>query len=244
MCANYVPVTSVDRLLAYFGVVRDRDEPEHDLFPMGLAPFIRLAPDGTQPTSMKRFVDDGIFRFVPDFIARLDWARGTYNARSETVHEKKSYKRAWAAGQRCIIPAEAIYEPNHESGSSVRWKIKKANGEPMGIAGIYQAWSRPDGEIVFSMAMLTVNADDHPFMRRFHGANDEKRMVVILEPDDFEGWLTCPVAPAKDRYCKQWPGLLVGEPAPLPKRGTGVVRASRDKPNEPPPESSPTVDLF
>jgi hypothetical protein len=69
-------------------------------------------------------------------------------------------------------------------------------------------------------------------------------MVVILEPDDFEGWLTCPVAPAKDRYCKQWPGLLVGEPAPLPKRGTGVVRASRDKPNEPPPGSSPTVDLF
>ena len=27
MCANYVPATSTDRLLAYFGVERDRDEP-------------------------------------------------------------------------------------------------------------------------------------------------------------------------------------------------------------------------
>jgi hypothetical protein len=89
-CANYVPVTSADRLLDYFGVVRDREDPQHDLFPMGLAPFIWLAPDGTQPTKSMRFVDDSIFRFVPDFIAKLDRARGTYNARSKTVHEKKT----------------------------------------------------------------------------------------------------------------------------------------------------------
>ena len=43
MCANYVPVTSMDRLLQYFGVVRDRDEPPHDIYPMGLAPSILLA---------------------------------------------------------------------------------------------------------------------------------------------------------------------------------------------------------
>lgn len=242
MCANYVPVTSVDRLLAYFGVTRDRDEPEHDMFPMGLAPFIRLVPDGMEPTKMKPFVDEGLFRFVPDFVTKLDWARKTYNARSETVHEKSTYKKAWADGQRCIIPAEAIYEPNYESGSPVRWRIRKANGEPMGIAGIYRSWTNLDGEIVFGMAMLTVNADDHPFMRRFHGPQDEKRMVVILEPQDFEGWLTCPVAEARARYCRQWHGLLVGEPAPLPRRGTGG--ASRAKPKEPPSGAGATGDLF
>ena len=51
MCANYVPVTSMDRLLQYFGVVRDRDEPPHDVYPMGLAPFIRLALPGEEPAS-------------------------------------------------------------------------------------------------------------------------------------------------------------------------------------------------
>lgn len=218
MCANYIPVTSAERLLQFFGVVRDVDEPARDVFPAGLAPFIRLAPDGTDSGELIRTVADGIFRFVPDFIAKVDWARHTYNARAETVDTKTTYKKAWAAGHRCIIPTEAIYEPNYESGQSVRWRIRKENGEPMGVAGIYRSYQGPDGREMFAFSMVTVNADEHPFMRQFHAPGDEKRMVVILEPEDFEGWLTCPVAEAKARYCKQWHGDLVGEPVPLPRR--------------------------
>ena len=95
-------------------------------------------------------------------MTKKDWARKTYNARSETVDQRSNYKKAWADGQRCIVPAETIYEPNCESGSSVRWRIRKANGEPMGIAGIYKAWTKPEGEVVFGMSMLAVNADDDP----------------------------------------------------------------------------------
>ena len=76
MCANYVPVTSLDRLLQYFGVVRNRDEPERDLFPMGMGPFIRLALPGTGPGDWPRLVGDAIFRFVPDFIVRVDDGHG------------------------------------------------------------------------------------------------------------------------------------------------------------------------
>jgi hypothetical protein len=32
--------------------------------------------------------------------------------------------------------------------------------------------------------MLTINADDHPFMRQYHKSEDEKRMVVILNEND------------------------------------------------------------
>ena len=244
MCANYTPVTRADRLLQYFGVQRGRDEPDHDTFPMGLAPFIRLAPSDTSPGEMTRFVDDGIFRFVPDFVTKLDWARKTYNARSETVDVKPTYKGAWAAGHRCIIPAEAIYEPNYESGKSVRWRIRKANSEPMGIAGIYRTWTNVDGEVVFAMSMLTVNADDHPFMRQFHAPDDEKRMDVILDPEEFEGRLTCSVAEAKNRYCKQWHGQLVGEPAPLPARPRSAKTASRAHPKGPPAGKGPSGELF
>lgn len=110
MCANYLPVTRLDRLLAYFGVEHNRDERTSDLFPGGLAPFIRLAPagEGEDPSAVQRVVGDAVFRFVPDFVAKGDWARKTYNARSETVDTKSTYRGAWAAGQRCIIPAEAI----------------------------------------------------------------------------------------------------------------------------------------
>ena len=243
MCANYIPVTRASRLLEFFGVESEIDAPEADLFPMGLAPFIRLAPAGTDPSELARFLDTAIFRFVPDFVAKVDWARKTYNARSETVDSRRNYKQAWAKGQRCIIPAESIYEPNYESGKSVRWRISRGDGQSMGIAGIFESWKNPKGEIAFSMAMLTVNADEHPFMNRFHEPGHEKRMVVILEPEDYDGWLRCPLAEAKS-YCRQWHGQLVGEPAPLLSRGRAPSKTQR--PKEPPsgPEIDPTGDLF
>lgn len=240
MCANYVPVTSAERLLQFFGVTRGTDEPTHDVFPSGLAPFIRLAPDGTDSGELVRTVADGIFRFVPDFVAKVEWARRTYNARSETVDTKTTYKKAWAEGHRCVIPAEAVYEPNYESGESVRWRIRRGDGDPMGIAGIYRKYLAQDGSgrEMFAFSMLTVNADDHPFMKRFHAPNDEKRMVVTLAPGDFEGWLTCPVAEAKAKHCKQWHGELVGDPLPLPKRPKKSPPIPVQKPVD------PTGDLF
>ncbi|OAK60213.1 hypothetical protein A3K87_24165 [Variovorax paradoxus] len=241
MCANYVPVTATHRLLQYFGVVGGASQIEEDVFPMGLAPFIRRAvsdePDGegdlTPGSAANRLLATGIFRFVPDFVAKVEWARRTYNARSETVAEKGTFRAAWAAGQRCIIPAEAIYEPNYESGEPVRWRIAKASGLPMGIAGIYTAWTNPEGKEVFAMSMLTVNADDHPFMKRFHAPGHEKRMVVILETGDFDGWLSSSVGEARDRYCKPWTGELEGVPAPLPTRIKIIDSASVSKPNAP-----------
>lgn len=62
-------------------------------------------------------------------------------------------------------------------------------------------------------------------------------MVVILEPEDFEGWLTCPVSEAKERYCKQWHGEFVGEPKPLPKRPKKVAAPVPEPEPEPPPMS-------
>jgi putative SOS response-associated peptidase YedK len=37
--------------------------------------------------------------------------------------------------------------------------------------------------------MLTVNADDHSVFKLLHKPQDEKRMVVILNPASYETWL-------------------------------------------------------
>jgi hypothetical protein len=44
--------------------------------------------------------------------------------------------------------------------------------------------------------MLTVNADEHPVMKQFHKANDEKRTPVILAPSQFHQWLSADQAVA------------------------------------------------
>jgi putative SOS response-associated peptidase YedK len=40
--------------------------------------------------------------------------------------------------------------------------------------------------------MLTINADQHPLMNRFHKPGEEKRMVVILDEAEYDAWLDCP----------------------------------------------------
>jgi putative SOS response-associated peptidase YedK len=208
-----VPVSSADRLLAFFGVERERDEPPHDVFPLNLAPFVRLDPEHKD----KLIADDGVFGLLSHFATELAYGRKTYNARSETVHKLASFRQAWSHSQRCVIPAEAIYEPNWESGKAVRWRINMPDGDPMGIAGIYRRWKHPDGREMFSFAMLTVNATGHPVMKRFHRPEDEKRMVVLLRPEEYLPWLTCSLDLAPS-YFRQYMGPLEATPAPLPPR--------------------------
>ena len=218
VCSNYLPVTRSDRLLSYFGVERERDEPPADVFPLGLAPFIRLAQRDASSGTPALVADDGIFGLLPHFATELVYGRRTYNVRSETVAKLASFRYAWAAGQRCIIPAEAIYEPCWETGKGVRWRIALPGGVPMGVAGIYRKWRHPDnGQELMSFAMLTVNADDHPVMKRFHRPGDEKRMVVILDQADYGPWLTSSVDDCR-AFIKQWDKPLEVQPAPLPPR--------------------------
>ena len=235
MCSNYVPVTRRDRLLSFFGVARDRDDNPVDTWPLNVAPFIRLARDDEGGA---RVVDDGLFGLLPHFASEVGFGRRTYNARSETVHRLPSFRDAWAQGQRCIIPAEAIYEPNWESGASERWAIHQEGFIPFGIAGIYTTWrDAKTGRDVFSFSMLTVNADDHPLMKRFHRPEDEKRMVVVLHPSDYAEWLACPVEEAR-RFFKQWTGPLLAEPLPLPPRAPKASSVRTAKPRKPePPET-------
>jgi putative SOS response-associated peptidase YedK len=237
MCSNYQPVTRSDRLLAYFGVERARDEPPHDVFPLGLAPFIRKAPTGEG-----RVAEDGCFGLVPHFRKELQFGRRTYNARSETVAQLPSFRTSWKKGMRCIVPAEAIYEPNYESGKSVRWRIALPNHTPMGIAGIYWPWRAPDGRELFTFAMLTVNADGHPVMQRFHRPEDEKRMVVILHPEDYDRWLACDVEEAAG-FLKRWEGVLEASPQPLPPRAPRAVSGKVVRPPEG-PERGESGGLF
>ena len=239
MCANYQPVTRADRLLAFFGVTRERDEAPLDIYPTQLAPFIRLAEDD----SGNRRCDDAFFGLLPHFATEIAFGRRTYNARSETVHKLASFKDAWRRGQRCVIPAECFFEPRYDdAGKSERWAIAQPGDVPMGIAGIYTRWHSPEGRVHHSFAMLTVNADAHPVMKQFHAPGEEKRMVVILDPKNYGAWLSCPVAEAS-RFFTMWGGPLECRVAPRPPRvpsasSVRTVRPPKPKPAQDDPQAS------
>lgn len=211
MCSNYRPVTRSDHLLSYFGVVRPEGEIPVDVYPTYLAPFIRR---DRHSLGHKREAVNGRFGIIPSWSKDLALGRRTYNARSETLVEKPSFRDAWKAGRRCIVPAEWFYEPSYETGKAVWWRIGRQDWVPMGIAGLWGWWKdKATGQEVLSFTMLTVNADDHALMKRFHKPNEEKRMVVILEEADYDRWLDCPVEDAWSMVRPYPADLMQAEPA-------------------------------
>jgi putative SOS response-associated peptidase YedK len=211
MCANYQPVTAQDRLFAHFGAQRPRDEVPPEVYPGGFAPFVVRARERAELARDARL---GLFGLVPHWAKDLAFGRRTYNARSETVHDKPSFRDAWRQGRRCIVPVEAVYEPNWETGRAVRWRIARRDGAPMGIAGLWGWWRGPDGREWLSFTMLTVNADGHAVFGRMHRPGEEKRMVAILDEADHDRWLDGDGATARALLAPYPAERLVAEPAP------------------------------
>lgn len=181
MCTNYEP-TQLELFTAFSDFPEPRFEYPVETYKDYVAPILRRI-DGENCTDPATF---GIVprKHIPPGVKVFD----TMNARAETVGEKRSFSGAWKKQQLCLIPCEAFYEPNYESGKAVRWRIGMADGSPFAIAGLWREWNEPEGP-TYSFTMLTVNAADHPLMSRFHKPGDEKRSVVIVPPAEYEGWL-------------------------------------------------------
>jgi putative SOS response-associated peptidase YedK len=194
MCAHYENIKDKARLKAYFDAEAEQALGKDDVWPAYEATMVRKHPhaDVGDDAVPAREALVGRFGLIPHWAKDSKLSKSTYNARSETVAEKPSFRDAWKRAQHCIIPAEAIYEPDWRSGKAVSARICRADGQPMGIAGLYSTWKDPKGGLIMSFTMLTINADQHPFMRQFHKPTDEKRMVVILPEDSYSAWLDAP----------------------------------------------------
>lgn len=214
MCSSYkLPVIS-DYELFLDCLPPAEIEFEPVAYPGYRAPMIVM-----HPTRSRLVAQAATFGLVPSWAKDLKITRSTYNARSETVAEKPSFRTAWKKRQFCLVPVAGFYEPNYESGKAVRWQIRRADDMPFTLAGLREWKRQDDGIELRSFTMLTVSANDHPLMRRFHGAEDEKRSVVYVAPEDREGWLTAATDEEARSYLKLMdPDEFVGAPDPAPPR--------------------------
>jgi putative SOS response-associated peptidase YedK len=64
----------------------------------------------------------------------------TFNARSETASRPFSFGNAWRRGQRCIIPAEAVFEPDWLTGKAIPTRFTRADGALLGVAGLWDSY--------------------------------------------------------------------------------------------------------
>jgi len=186
MCTNFTPTRNGQWVKEHFGVDLPGESYPVETYPGFAAPIvIKSHQTGRVACGLARF------GLIPTWAKDDKISRHTYNARSETVREKPSYRTAWKQRRYGIALLDNFYEPSYVTGKAERWKIELASKEPFGIASLWETWTHPtSGELVTSFTMLTVNADEHPVMKQFHKTGDEKRTPVILASNQFNNWLS------------------------------------------------------
>jgi putative SOS response-associated peptidase YedK len=198
-----------------------------DVWPRRPGVFIRAAQsapveEGEEvKKSVTRELVAGQFGLVPRWVKSASDAklRSTKlaTARSETVSTSNNFREAWLAGQRCIVPMTAFFEDDWRSGKAVPTRIARVDGQPMGVAGVWESWTGADAEVITSYAVLTVNANNHALMSRYQQPGSEKRMPAILNEGASDAWLSARPEKAREfmrAYAANW--LLAN---PVEKKG-------------------------
>jgi putative SOS response-associated peptidase YedK len=125
------------------------------------------------------------------------------NARMESVAEKPSFRRAFAA-RRCLLPADGYFEWYPTSQKTKAGKpakqpffIRPQDGGILAMAGLYEIWRDPTRDeddparFRWTCTVLTTEAEDA--VGHIHD-----RMPLMVEPDRRAAWLDPTVSSRDD----------------------------------------------
>ena len=200
MCGRYSLTTPLDDLVEVFDVppVTFDYHARYNIAPTQEVPVVASDRRGTRLGLLR-------WGFVPAWAEDPSIGSRMINARAESLIGKPAFKRA-AASRRCLIPADGFYEWVAEGGRKVPYWIHRRGREPMGLAGVWERWQARGAEPVYSMAIITVDANDQ--IKHLHD-----RMPAIVPAASRTAWLDTDT-PTEDamRLLKPYEGRLEAYP--------------------------------
>ena len=155
------------------------------------------------PQTGQRHLDWLTWGLLPAMAQNPDSAARPIHARAETVAEHPMFAEAFRH-RRAIVPATEYYQRRTIGGSrhasnGQRYAISRRDGQPLAIAGLWEAFRRSDGEVIRSYCIITVAATGA--IAAIHD-----RMPLVLNEPDWPLWLG-------ERPSER--GELAGDPATL-----------------------------
>ncbi|MGR3320693.1 MAG: SOS response-associated peptidase [Pseudooceanicola sp.] len=176
MCGRFATTLPPDAMAQLFEAAPANDVPEgpnYNVCPTNRIQVVSRGETGRRLTGMR-------WGFLPHWYKAPNDGPLLINARAETIAEKPAF-RAAARERRCLIPMDGFYEWDRSGDEKLPWFIRRADGAPMVVAGIWQDWARGD-EAFTTCAIVTTEAAGR--MAQVHN-----RIPVILEPRDWPLWL-------------------------------------------------------
>ena len=154
--------------------------------------------------------------FIPSWVKEVKPGKPLINARGETVAGKPSFRNAMKR-RRCLIPADGFYEWQGDvPGKKQPYFIHRPDGGLFAFAGLWEHWTGADGSEIETGVIITTVPNQA--VARIHN-----RMPVVVEPGDYETWLTGDVQdagalirPAADDYFVLEPTRIERNAPPKP----------------------------
>jgi len=166
MCSHFEALRAYEDYKKYFDVLQPTpSQGKLDMWPRYIGTFISKPPetdphDEAVPAREALLGRWGLvpWRLKPDpENIKNAMARSTFNARVERIEKNFTFGPAsqrGQRGQRCIVPADAFYEPDWRTGKAVTTRFTTADGQPVGIAGLWDVWTQPGKPPLLSFSIL------------------------------------------------------------------------------------------
>ncbi len=188
MCGRFFLVSQAREVAAFFGLKEAPPlAPRYNIAPTQNIAVVREASENRN-TRMLAFMRWGL---IPSWTKDASRLPLLINARSETVSQKPAFKSAFRK-RHCAIPANGFFEWARRGTVKQPYVMQLKNQSLFALAGLWEAWQRPDGSILESCAILTTKANK--IVSPLHD-----RMPVILNGENIDVWLT-PVTQYEEIY--------------------------------------------
>ncbi len=157
------------------------------------------------PLSIRLYTWGLIPFWVKDTVTAKDIRMKTFNAKSESLAEKPSFRNSLNR-KRCLVLSTGFYEWQTDGNKKIPYFIGLRDQVAFTLAGLYDQWTnRETGEIIDTFTIITTRAN--PMMEVIH--NLKKRMPVILAPGSEKRWLDLTTDPAGSNFFEPYPEELM-----------------------------------
>ncbi len=175
MCGRYTLTKPFKNIVIHYSPVNAKTshKPRYNIAPTQTAPIVIFVNDALELHSMR-------WGLIPSWSKDKKTGSGFINARSETVHQKPSFRSSFKT-KRCLVPADGYIEWEKTAEGKTPHYIYLPSKEIFSFAGL---WSDSQGEEGPVRTFSIITAEASPQLRSLHD-----RMPVIMPQDQRQAWL-------------------------------------------------------
>jgi len=169
--------------------------PRYNIAPTQTVPIVRLNSARRRELALLRW------GLIPFWATDAKIAQRTINARAETIATAPAFRAAFE-NRRCLIPASGFYEwKKLDDGTKQPYFIGLRDGAPFAFAGLWERWSKGAAPVE---TFTIITGQPNSLVAPLHD-----RMPAILDPEDYNAWLTATDRAALQALLQPFPAQLM-----------------------------------